>query len=159
MKNRVGVDIGGTNIKIALITNEGKILYSKTFPTEAEKGYEYTVANIKEEIKVLMTETESTSKTIETIGFGFPGQIDYKTGTVKVSTNIPGWNGVELAKIIKEEFNVPAFVDNDVKVLHLEENPHTFEKLIDFIPNTIETIIKTIKKGSKTYTIDNDKKQ
>ena len=66
MKNRVGVDIGGTNIKIALITNEGKILYSKTFPTEAEKGYEYTVANIKEEIKVLMTETESTSKTIET---------------------------------------------------------------------------------------------
>lgn len=52
-----------------------------------------------------------------------------------------------------------AFVDNDVKVLHLEDNPHTFEKLIDFIPNTIETIIKTIKKGSKTYTIDNEKKQ
>ena len=121
MKNRVGVDIGGTNIKIALITNEGKILYSKTFPTEAEKGYEYTVANIKEEIKVLMTETESTSKTIETIGFGFPGQIDYKSGTVKVSTNIPGWNGVELAKIIKGEFNIPAFVDNDVRCATLGE--------------------------------------
>lgn len=42
-----------------------------------------------------------------------------------------------------------AFVDNDVKVLHLEENPHVLEKLIDFIPNTIQTVMKNIKKEQK----------
>ncbi len=51
-----------------------------------------------------------------------------------------------------------AFVDNDVKILHLNDNPHTFEKIIDFIPNTIETIVKTIKKEPKTYTINNQTK-
>lgn len=52
-----------------------------------------------------------------------------------------------------------AFVDNDVKVLHLEDNSHTFEKIIDFIPNTIETIIKNVKKNQKTYTINNSEKE
>ena len=40
-------------------------------------------------------------------------------------------------------------MDNDVKVLHLEENPHVLEKLIDFIPNTIQTVMKNIKKEQK----------
>ena len=53
-KYRIGVDIGGTNIKIALVDLEGKIIYSNTVPTRAEMGFEAGVANIKQAIKDLM---------------------------------------------------------------------------------------------------------
>ena len=47
MKNRIGIDVGGTNVKIALVDDKGKIVYSNSVPTRAEMGYEYTVNNIK----------------------------------------------------------------------------------------------------------------
>lgn len=49
-----------------------------------------------------------------------------------------------------------AFVNNDVKVLHLEETSHAFEKLIDFVPETINMIIRNFKKDKKSniYTIE-----
>ena len=119
--NRIGIDVGGTNIKIALVSSKGEILYSNTIPTRAEMGYVYTVSNIKQAIVDLMSETKSSKNNIEAIGFGFPGQIDYKKGVVRLSTNIPGWNGVEIADIIKTEFGIPAFIDNDVRCATLGE--------------------------------------
>ena len=40
-KYRIGVDIGGTNVKIALVDKKGEISFPKTVPTRAEMGYEY----------------------------------------------------------------------------------------------------------------------
>ena len=120
-KYRIGVDIGGTNIKIALVDFEGKIIYSNTTPTRAEMGFEAGVANIKQAIKDLMQETGADNKTIDAIGFGLPGQIDYKEGFVKNLPNIPGWVNIPLAKIIEEEFNIPTRLDNDVRCAALGE--------------------------------------
>ena len=120
-KYRIGVDIGGTNIKIALIDFDGKIIYSATTPTRAEMGYEAGINNIKQAIKDLMQETNATKDTIEAIGFGLPGQIDYKNGIVKNLPNIPGWTNVKLAKIIDTEFSIPTRLDNDVRCAALGE--------------------------------------
>lgn len=120
-KYRIGVDIGGTNVKIALVDFEGKIIYSNTVPTRAEMGYEAGVNNIKQAIKELMGETGANEKTIEAIGFGLPGQIDYKEGIVKNLPNIPGWINIPLAKIIEEEFSIPTRLDNDVRCAALGE--------------------------------------
>lgn len=120
-KYRIGVDVGGTNVKIALVDFDGKIIYSNTVPTRAEMGYEAGVNNIKQAIKELMQETSATAKTIEAIGFGLPGQIDYKEGLVKNLPNIPGWVNIPLAKIMEEEFSIPARLDNDVRCAALGE--------------------------------------
>lgn len=120
-KYRIGVDIGGTNIKIALVDAEGKIIYSNTTPTRAEMGYEAGVNNIKQAIKDLMQDANQTTKTIESIGFGLPGQIDYKNGIVKNLPNIPGWVDIPLAKIIEEEFSIETKLDNDVRCAALGE--------------------------------------
>ncbi len=120
-KYRIGVDIGGTNIKIALVDFEGKIIYSNTTPTRAEMGFEAGVANIKQAIKDLMQETNETAKTIEAIGFGLPGQIDYKAGMVKNLPNIPGWVNIPLGKLIEDEFQIPTKLDNDVRCAALGE--------------------------------------
>lgn len=119
--NRIGIDVGGTNVKIALVNEEGKIIYSNSVPTRAEMGYEYTVNNIKQAIYDLLKETKLEAKDIEGIGFGFPGQVDYKAGIVRNAPNIPGWVEVPIAKIFEDEFNIPTRVDNDVRCAALGE--------------------------------------
>lgn len=118
-KNRIGIDVGGTNVKIALVDDKGSILYSNSVPTRAEMGYEYTVNNIKQAIRDLMSETKVTG--IEGIGFDFPGQIDYKNGIVRLAPNIPGWVNIPIAKIIEDEFKIPTRIDNDVHCAALGE--------------------------------------
>ena len=121
MTKRIGIDVGGTNVKIALVDGEGKIIYSNSVPTYAQMGYEYTVNNIKQAIRDLMKETHTDAKEIEGIGFDFPGQVDYKTGVVKLAPNIPGWVNVPIAQMIEEEFNIPTRIDNDVRCAALGE--------------------------------------
>ncbi|MBR2430854.1 ROK family protein [bacterium] len=121
MAQRIGVDVGGTNIKIALVNDEGKIIYSNSIPTHAEMGYEYTINNMKEAIRELVKETQLETKDIEGLGFGFPGQIDCQKGIVRLAPNIPGWANIPIAEIMEKEFHIPTRVDNDVRTATLGE--------------------------------------
>ena len=119
--NRIGIDVGGTNVKIALVDEKGKIIYSNSVPTRAELGYEFTVSNIKQAIYDLLKETKHEAKDIEGIGFGFPGQIDFTNGIVKNAPNIPGWVDIPIKQIFEEEFHIPTRADNDVRCAALGE--------------------------------------
>ncbi|DAA95308.1 TPA: hypothetical protein CPT80_08330 [Candidatus Gastranaerophilales bacterium HUM_9] len=121
MGNRIGIDVGGTNVKIALVNEKGGIVYSNSIPTRAEMGYEYTVNSMKEAIKELLKETNTSAKDVEGMGFGFPGQIDCKKGIVRLAPNIPGWVDVPIAEIMEKEFGIPTRVDNDVRCAALGE--------------------------------------
>lgn len=121
MSNRIGIDVGGTNVKIALVNEKGGIVYSNSIPTRAEMGYEYTINNMKEAVKDLLKETNLNSKDIEGMGFGFPGQIDCKNGVVRLAPNIPGWVDVPIAQIMEKEFGIATRVDNDVRCAALGE--------------------------------------
>ena len=104
MAQRIGVDVGGTNVKIALVSDKGKIIYSNSIPTRAEMGYEYTINSMKDAIRDLLKETKLKATDVEAIGFGFPGQIDCKKGIVRLAPNIPGWVNVPIASIMEKEF-------------------------------------------------------
>ncbi len=121
MGNRIGIDVGGTNVKIALVNEKGGIVYSNSIPTRAEMGYEYTVNSMKEAIRELLKETKTQAKDVEGMGFGFPGQIDCKKGVVRLAPNIPGWVDVPIAEIMEKEFGIPTRVDNDVRCAALGE--------------------------------------
>lgn len=120
-KMRIGVDVGGTNVKVALVDAKGGIVYSDTVPTRAEMGYEYTIQNIIVAITNLMKESKTDKADIEGIGFGFPGQIDCNKGIVRLAPNIPGWVDIPIASIISKEFGIPVKVDNDVRCAALAE--------------------------------------
>lgn len=120
-KYRVGVDVGGTNVKLALVDLNGKIVYSNTTPTRADLGYEHSITNIQNAIEELMKETNTNKDTIEAIGFGFPGQIDYQKGVVRLLPNMPGWVDVPVAKIMQDKFGITTKLDNDVRVATLGE--------------------------------------
>ncbi len=120
-KYKIGVDVGGTNIKVALVDKKGNIVYSNTVPTRAEMGYEYTISNMKQAIYELMKETKTSKEVIDGIGFGFPGQVDCERGIVRLAPNIPGWVNVPIASIIEEEFGITTKIDNDVRCAALGE--------------------------------------
>ena len=121
MAQRIGIDVGGTNVKIALVSDKGKIIYSNSIPTRAEMGYEYTINSMKDAIRDLLKETKMKAEDIEGMGFGFPGQIDCKKGIVRLAPNIPGWVNVPIASIMEKEFGITTRVDNDVRTAALGE--------------------------------------
>ncbi|MCQ2738729.1 MAG: ROK family protein [bacterium] len=121
MGQRIGIDVGGTNVKIALVSDKGKIIYSNSIPTRTEMGYEYTINSMKDAIRDLLKETKLQAANIEGMGFGFPGQIDCQKGIVRLAPNIPGWVNVPIAEIMEKEFCIPTRVDNDVRTAALGE--------------------------------------
>ena len=120
-KFRIGVDVGGTNVKVALVDTTGSIVFTDTVPTRAEMGYEYTISNMIKAIQDVIRESKTDMKDIKGIGFGFPGQIDCDNGIVRLAPNIPGWVNIPIADIVSKEFGVPVKVDNDVRCAALAE--------------------------------------
>ena len=79
------------------------------------------LSDIEQAARDLMKETNTKPSDIQGIGFDFPGQVDYKTGVVKLAPNIPGWVNVPIAKMIEDEFHIPTRIDNDVRCAALGE--------------------------------------
>ncbi|MFH1386956.1 MAG: ROK family protein [bacterium] len=114
----IGVDLGGTKIKAALATREGKIVTDVNIPTEAIKGKKHVINNV---VKAIHTLIRGQRVTISKIGIGVPGPILYDQGLVIEPPNLPGWKRVNLKQIFEKKFHVPVFVDNDANCAALAE--------------------------------------
>ncbi|MFC1540509.1 ROK family protein [Candidatus Margulisiibacteriota bacterium] len=114
----IGIDLGGSKIAGVLTTPSGKVLMDVHIPTESRKGKAQVIKNIKKAIRTLI---QSKKVRIKAIGIGAPGPILYEKGIVVEAPNLPGWKNVNLKKIIKKEFRVPVFVDNDANCAALAE--------------------------------------
>jgi len=121
MRYLVGIDIGGTNIKLALMDRSAHIKVKKVFPTENFKGKEALIGELVSQITGLLHGYSVGKKDLIGIGIGAPGIVDVRTGTVHCLTNIPDWREVALGDILKRRLGVPVFVDNDVNVMALGE--------------------------------------
>tara|TARA_Y100000310_G_scaffold241784_1_gene245898 strand:- start:62696 stop:63556 length:861 start_codon:yes stop_codon:yes gene_type:complete len=114
MQNIIGVDLGGTNVKAALITSKGRIIKKYETPTQTKKGTKTVINNIISSIK------EVKSGKISGIGIGSPGPLNYKTGTITNPVNLP-FHNTPLRKIIQNKFKIKAFLDNDANCFALAE--------------------------------------
>ena len=116
MKKYIGIDLGGTNVRAAVITEEGEVLSQIKSPSYAQEGRERVLANIKEIVRQLDGWQECAG-----IGVGVPGPCDQKTGSMTLSTNLPGFAGYPFAQDLTEEFGMPAYIENDANVAGLAE--------------------------------------
>ena len=109
-KLAIGVDLGGTNLRVALITNDGAVIKREKEPTS------------KTVLDSLDSMLESFfSEDVAGIGLGVAGLIDRKSGTMINSPNIPVLNGRNLANEMQAQFGVPVFIENDANVAALGE--------------------------------------
>lgn len=111
MKKAIGVDLGGTYIKVGIVDETGKILKKQQFETMAEKGKkEIVISQIEKGIQSVFDEN------IEGIGIGTPGLVDDQ-GIVYEAPNLPGWDNLNLKRIFEEKFNKKVVVENDVNTI------------------------------------------
>lgn len=115
----IGVDIGGTNISVGLVSVNGNILFQKNCPTLPLRGWDIVKEDIINLIKAVINQRPDGEKILG-IGVGVPGVSDKKTGNVASCVNL-GWEDVPLGKALEKEFNKPVYIDNDASVAALAE--------------------------------------
>ena len=123
MKNYIGVDLGGTNLRAAVVdTESGAILVQQKSPTLAHAGQEAVIGRMIELIDQLAEECRSSGYEIGGIGIGLPGTVDIELGIIHFLTNLPGqWRSVPLSSIVQERTGLPVTLINDVRALTLSE--------------------------------------
>lgn len=119
-KKIIGIDIGGTFIKIGILNESGDILHKWSIETNKDNKGINIVKDIWESINYKLSELNLGNEIIG-IGVGAPGFINRKTGVVYEAVNI-GWVNYELEKQLKEYSNCPVFVENDANLAALGEN-------------------------------------
>ncbi len=112
----IGIDLGGTNLKSAVVDENGLIVHKNMQPTNADKGYDYVINNLKNSISTLL----NAYKGIESIGVGVPGVVNHE-GTIQVAPNLHGWKDVALKSILNNEFHLPIAIDNDANAAAIAE--------------------------------------
>lgn len=110
----LAVDIGGTNIKAGKFEGYGEIIEFREVSSEAIKGKEVLIENLKTLIREY--------KDYDSIGISTTGQVDTEKGCITFADNsIPNYTGTNLKEIIEEEFRVPVIVENDAYCVALGE--------------------------------------
>ena len=118
----VGVDVGGTNIKLGLVHPKGIVIARSHFPTKPfSSSKKKLIGVLAHEIEKIISSQGLKSKEIAGVGVGLPGLVNYDQGIVRFLPNIPGWKNVPLKSILEKKLNLPVFVDNDVKLITLAE--------------------------------------
>ena len=117
-KYAIGVDLGGTSIKLGIVTNTGRLIKKISVQTEAEKGPKKVIDNIISGIREL---TAKSKYNIDGIGIGCPGVVTPGKGIVENPPNLPGWEKVNIGKVIRKEFKKNVFVDNDANAAAIGE--------------------------------------
>jgi len=113
----IGIDLGGTNIKGALVDEAGRFVAELTEHTPAEKGREAVISAIYLVIERLMAH----SRDVTGIGIGTPGIVSQSGEIIGASPNIVNWVGTSLKSRVTERYDVPVEVENDAQAITMGE--------------------------------------
>ncbi len=116
----IGVDVGGTHTKVAILNLRGRIIAKDSFLTKRYKK-DALIKAISSASDGLIKQNKIGKKDILGLGIGVPGLVDFKKGLVFYFVNIPGWKNAALKKKFESITGLATFVDNDVNVMALGE--------------------------------------
>ena len=114
-KRYIGIDLGGTNIKGAVVNERGEIIRQSTCPTHAEQGAEAVTATIADMIRDL-----AKGEDIAGVGLGCPGTVDDNCGTVVYACNL-GWISYDVRSALKKMTGFSVRLVNDANAAALAE--------------------------------------
>lgn len=121
----IGVDLGGTSLRAAVVQPDGTVLSFAKRKTHPETGAPAVVARLAETIQQAIELGHLKRKDIGGIGVGVPGPIDTARGVVRVAVNLgKDWTNLPLADELKKQVGLPAYIDNDVRVGAMGEHLH-----------------------------------
>ena len=115
MNYYIGIDLGGTNVRIAKVDDDGKIIQDVIAPSHGLEGPEVIEDNILELL------SSFDLKDVKSIGLAIPGPVDGERNVITMATNIPGCENYPFADNIQRKTGVPVFLDNDANAAGLAE--------------------------------------
>jgi len=119
----IGIDLGGTSIKYAVIRGTGEIIWESRKPTMAELSKDEVLQNIIDCAREARDHAKLGGLTPLCVGIGSPGLVDIEKGVIKGGApQLPDWNDVRMGSIISEAMEIPAFVDNDANMMGFGES-------------------------------------
>lgn len=121
LKHAVGVDFGGTFIKMALVNEHGVIEARTRIPTGEASSQDAWINAVEAGAKQLVAKKSLKVEELAGIGVGVPGFVDFEKGYVYDLANVPGWTAVSLGPRLEERFKLHVRVDNDVNAMAVGE--------------------------------------
>ncbi len=116
----IGVDLGGTNLRIAAVDDTGKLLEKLTLGTEVKRGRDHVIQEMCGAIEQLRTKYKDSGELCG-IGIGVPGFIDMETGMVMRSPNLADWTNFPVREVIEKQLGTPVILENDANVAAMGE--------------------------------------
>jgi glucokinase len=118
----IAVDLGGTNMRVALVDTHFQVVYKEYSYTQAFRTKDTLIAALLHSLDLIIKVRALKKENIVGIGIGLPGPIDVAQGVVHFFPNIPGWKEVKLKSILQEAVRLPVFLDNDANLMALAEH-------------------------------------
>jgi glucokinase len=106
----LGVDIGGTNIRAALVHADGALGERIRFRTEADRGPEDVIADLIVNLRDLIARAPGE---VSGVGVGCPGPLSSASGVVHEAPNLPGWVDIPLGPRLTDALDLPVTIHND----------------------------------------------
>jgi glucokinase len=116
----IGVDLGGTNLRIAAVDEQGTLLEKVTTGTQVARGRDYVIAEMCDAIREVSAKFSRGSRMMGA-GIGIPGIIDQRTGRLRESPNLPGWHDYPVRTEIERLLGAPVILENDANAAALGE--------------------------------------
>ena len=116
----VGIDLGGTNIKAGVVTEDGVLVNKESIKTNADRKMEEIIYDMGKLASKVISLAGIDKSDIKAIGIGSPGTPDNKEGILVYSNNLP-FNMAPMRKLIKEVIDLPVYIDNDANCAGMAE--------------------------------------
>ena len=116
----IGVDLGGTNLRIAAVNQQGSLMEKVTLGTRVGLGKDHVIHQMCDAIRLLAARYRDGGA-LQGIGIGVPGIIDMKTGMLRESPNLPGWAESPVQAQIEGLLGTRVILENDANVAALGE--------------------------------------
>lgn len=111
----VGVDLGGTNIKVGLVDDQGRTLAHLSIPTEVERGAEDGSRRMGQAVRDVITKAKLKATDVARVGLGTPGTMDVATGMLLEPVNLPTWRQFPIREKVAHYSGLPVRYANDAK--------------------------------------------
>lgn len=119
-KFTVGVDLGGTNLRVAAYSADWERLTAISMPTRLEAGPKAVLADMADGIRQMIAEAGGEAE-LDGIGIGSPGPIELPQGRLMNLPNLPGFHGLEMKTELESLLGLPVVFENDANAAALAE--------------------------------------
>ena len=109
----IGGDVGGTHMRLALVTLDGRILHHSKAATDVRAGVPNVVKRLIRQCLGMIDAARGMGRLVRAVGLGVAGKIDRRQGIVLFSPNLPPLNGYPLAEDLRRVLPVPVVLEND----------------------------------------------